>query len=160
MTIRFALVATTILASTPAAFAATVTNDRLANFSVTNQSLFGSGDASSFGGSTGVGNSSSTFQFGASTGASSGSVNSNATVGLGFTFEVQLTTDAAKNAGVKLSFGSAAASFDTSLGAFADVGGTIRTNAGKVILPVPFVPDIEIPVAATSTPISLIDEDY
>ena len=160
MTFRFALVATTIVASAPAAFAATVTNDRLANFLVTNQSLFGSGDASSFGESTSVGNSTSTFQFGASTGASSGSVNSNATVGLGFTFEEQLTTDAAKNTGVKLSFGSAAASFDTSLGAFADVGGTIRTKAGSVTLPVPVLADIVIPVAATSTPISLIDEDY
>ena len=48
--------------------AATVTSDVTANFSVGNQSLFGSGGASEFGASVGVGNSSSKFQLKASTG--------------------------------------------------------------------------------------------
>lgn len=156
MKLRFALITTTAIALAPSAFATTVT----ANFSVDNQSIFGSGSASDFSGSAGIGNNSSTFQFSASTSASSGTVDSDATIGLNLNFESQVAASDAGNVGVGLSFGSLVASFDTALGAAATVGGTIRTPSGNVTIPVPFFPDTVIPVSSTSVPFSLIDEDY
>ncbi|MEM6310369.1 MAG: VPLPA-CTERM sorting domain-containing protein [Pseudomonadota bacterium] len=125
--------------------AATVTSDVTANFSVGNQSLFGSGGASDFGASVGVGNSSSTFQFKASTGASSGTVDSKASVDVQATFDDMALLGATSN--VKLSFQGASAEFDTALGAFMDVTATIRTPA-------------VIGIPAATIPLNLVDEDY
>lgn len=147
--IRYACVASAVFAA-GASGAATVTSDVTADFSVDNQSLFGSGGASDFGASVGVGGSSSTFQFKASTGASSGTVDSSASVDVQATFDDMVLLGATSN--VKLSFTGASADFDTSLGAFIDVGATVRTPA----IEIPFAPDIP----SASFAFSLVDENY
>ncbi|MEL6466968.1 MAG: VPLPA-CTERM sorting domain-containing protein [Pseudomonadota bacterium] len=127
-----------------------MSSDVIASFSVDNQSLFGSGSGADFGASVGIGSSTSTFQFGASTGASSGTIDSTASVDVQATFEDMAILGSTHN--VSLSFGGASASFDTALGAFIDVSATVRT------------PEIEIPLApdipAASIPFTLVDEDY
>lgn len=139
----FAVLAATLAAGS--AGAATVTSDVTANFSVDNQSLFGSGGASDFGASVGVGNSSSTFQFSASTGASTGTIDSEASVDVRALFEDTATLGTTSN--VRLSFEGASAEFDTALGAFIDVNATVRT------------PSV-IGIPAATIPFSLVDEDY
>ncbi len=138
-----------IAATASGAFAATVTKTVSADFSVTNQSLFGSGGAAAFNGSVGLGSNTSTFQFKASTGASTGTVNSNANVMVKAAFESaqQLGTGT-----VDLSFGGASANFSTALGAFMDVTATVRTPK----ISIPLAPDIP----AVSVPFNLVDEDY
>ena len=138
------------LCAAGAAGAATVTSNVQASFSVDNQSIFGSGGASDFGASVGVGNSSSTFQFSASTGASTGTVDSEAAVNVRATFDNVSTLGTTHN--LRLSFAGASASFETALGAFIDVSATVRTPA----IAVPFAPDIP----AVSLTLPLVDEDY
>jgi len=139
---RKLLLGTTLILSfaAPTAFAKTITAD----FSVANQSLFGSGGTAAFNGSVGVGSNSSTFQFKAATGASSGTVSSNAQVVVESDFA---TSQDIGTGTVKLSFGGAKASFNTALGAFIDVGATVRT------------PTLG-PIPSASIPITLLDEDY
>ncbi|MEO0668038.1 MAG: PEP-CTERM sorting domain-containing protein [Pseudomonadota bacterium] len=145
------LLGTTLFVSAAAtgAFATTVSTTVTAGFSVSGQSLFGSGGASAFNGSVGFGTSSSTFQFGASTGASTGSINSSASVSVNAAFAMSQEIGTSN---IALSFGGATAGFNTSLGAFIDVGATVRTPE----IPVPFLPDIP----SASIPFTLVDEDY
>lgn len=128
-----------------AAGAATVTSDVTASFSVNNQSLFGSGGGSDFGASVGVGSSTSTFQFGASTGASSGTIDSSASVDVRALFDDTASLGTTSN--VRLSFQGASAEFDTALGAFIDVSATVRTPA-------------VIGIPAASIPFTLVDQNY
>lgn len=97
-----------------------------------------------------MGSSTSTFQFSASTGASSGTVNSQADVSVITQFDDMAVLGTSSN--VKLSISRARPTFSTELGAFMNAHVTVRTP----FISVPLAPD----VPSATIDLDLIDKDY